>query len=57
MNRKDGLHADRLSASRLERSRQPGGGGRIDHRQSYVLDGAAAGPALRARLREEPGGA
>jgi len=54
MRGKDGFHVDRLSASRLELSRQPDGQWRIDHRQNYPLDGDAAGPALLARLREGP---
>ncbi len=44
----------RLSASRLQLSRGPGGSWRIDHRQNYMLDGNPEGPALLARATEGP---
>ena len=44
----------RMSASRIQCSRKPGGGWQIDHRQNYLLDGAKEGPALLARLMEGP---
>ena len=44
----------RLSASRLQLSRKPEGGWRIDHRQNYLLDGEPEGPALLARATEGP---
>jgi uncharacterized protein (TIGR02246 family) len=52
--REDGFYIARLSASRLELSRQADGGWQIDHRQNYLLDGNTAAPALLARLQEGP---
>ena len=52
--REDGYYIARLSASRIQVSRKPGGGWQIDHRQNYLLDGAKEGPALLARLMEGP---
>lgn len=52
----DGFCVDRLSASRFELSRKLDGGWQIDHRQNYLLNGDAAGPALLARLQERPKG-
>jgi hypothetical protein len=54
MHTEKGFFVGRLSASRLELSRKPDGGWQINHRQNYLLDGAAAGPGLLARLREGP---
>jgi hypothetical protein len=52
----DGFGIARLSASRLELSRKPGGRWQIDHRQNYLLDGNPDGPAMLARLKEPPQG-
>jgi hypothetical protein len=49
-----GFEIARLSASRLELSRKPGGGWQIDHRQNNLLNGDPAGPAMLARLKEPP---
>lgn len=49
-----GFYVFRASASRLELSKRPDGRWQIDHRQNYLLDGAPEGPALLARLNEEP---
>ena len=54
VKRADGYHIARMSASRIQCSRKPGGGWQIDHRQNYLLDGAKEGPALLARLMEGP---
>jgi hypothetical protein len=51
---KSGFYVNRVSASRLELSRKPGGGWEIDHRQNCLLQGQPAGPALLARLNEGP---
>jgi hypothetical protein len=50
----DGFYVDRLSASRLELSRNPDGEWQIEHRQNYMLNGDPQGPALLARLNEGP---
>ena len=50
-----GFYVDRLSASRIQLSRKPQGVWQIDHRQNYLLDGAPAGPALLALLKDGPG--
>jgi hypothetical protein len=55
MHTEKGFFVGRLSASRLELSRKSDSGWQINHRQNYLLDGAAAGPGLLARLREGPG--
>ena len=55
MNGDDGFYIGRLSASRIQLSRKPDGGWRIDHRQNYMLNGDKAGPAMLARLQEGPG--
>jgi uncharacterized protein (TIGR02246 family) len=54
MNGANGFFVGRLSASRLELSRKADGGWQIDHRQNYLLNGDAAGPALLGRLNEGP---
>ena len=48
----DGFFVLRLSASRLELSRDARDGWRIDQRQNYLLDGDPRGPELLARLNE-----
>ena len=53
-HRAEGFGVARLSASRLQLSRKPEGGWQIDHRQNFMLDGGAAGPALLARLQQGP---
>jgi uncharacterized protein (TIGR02246 family) len=50
----DGYFIGRLSASRLQLSRKPGGGWQIDHRQNYLLNGDPAASALLGRLMEGP---
>ena len=50
----DGYYIWRLSASRIELSRQPDGAWRIDHRQNYLQNGDGNGPAMLARLKEGP---
>jgi ketosteroid isomerase-like protein len=53
--RRDGEYfIARLSASRIELARQPGGGWKIVHRQNNVQDGSPDGPALLARLNDAP---
>lgn len=54
MHGDDGFFIGRLSASRIELSRKPGGGWQIDHRQNYMQQGGPEGPALLARLKEAP---
>ena len=54
MNGENGFYIGRLSASRLELSRNPDGRWQIDHRQNYLLNGDASGPALLARLQQPP---
>lgn len=54
MHGENGFFIGRLSASRIELSRQPGGGWKIAYRQNYMLDGDPAGPALLGRLQEAP---
>lgn len=49
-----GFVTGRLSASRLELSRDRSGTWRIDSRQNALLDGGDKGPALLARLTEPP---
>ena len=44
----------RLSASRTELSRKPGGGWQIDRRENHLQTGDGKGPALLARLKEPP---
>lgn len=50
----DGFKVLRLSASRLELSRKPGGGWQINSRKNFVQNGSPDGPALLARLQEGP---
>lgn len=50
-----GFYIDRLSASRIELSRKPGGEWQIDLRTNQMLNGDAAAPAILARLKEGPG--
>lgn len=50
----DGYVVARLSASRLELSRNAQGRWQIDHRQNWQLDGGTEGPDLLARLNEPP---
>jgi hypothetical protein len=52
MHGDQGYFIGRLSASRIELSRQPGGDWKIVHRQNYLLNGEREGPALLARLRD-----
>ena len=52
VNSDQGFAVARLSASRSELSRKPGGGWQTDLRQNWLLDGNPAGPALLARLSE-----
>lgn len=53
-NGEDGFSVWRLSASRINLSRQSGGGWKISHRQVTLLDGNSSGPELLARLRQAP---
>lgn len=53
-HRDGGFFVGRLSASRIELSRQPGGGWQIDRRQNFLQVGDGKGPALLARLKEPP---
>lgn len=55
MHGEDGFFIGRLSASRIQLSRQPDGAWKIVHRQNHMLDGNPAGPALLARLKDAPG--
>ena len=50
-----GFSISRVSASRLELARTNRGQWVIERRQNYLMDGAASGPALLARLLEGPG--
>ena len=50
----DGFFIGRLSASRIQLARQGDGAWQIVHRQNYMLDGSAEGPAMLARLGEGP---
>jgi hypothetical protein len=49
-----GFGIARLSASRLELSRKPGGGWQIERRHNQLLDGHPEGPAMLARFKEPP---
>jgi ketosteroid isomerase-like protein len=53
----DGFFVGRLSASRIQLSRQADGGWQIDHRRNILLDGSPAGPAMLGRLQEGPSAA
>lgn len=50
----DGFFIGRLSASRIELSRNAAGGWQIDHRQNFLQLGDGKGPALLARLKDVP---
>ena len=50
----EGFFIGRLSASRIQLARQPDASWQIVHRQNYMLDGSAQGPAMLARLKEGP---
>ena len=50
----DGFKIWRISACRIELSRQGDGVWRINHRQNHLLNGDRNGPALLARLKEGP---
>ena len=50
----DGFFIGRLSASRIQLARQPGGAWQIAHRQNYMLDGSPQGPDLLAHLKNGP---
>lgn len=50
----NGFFIFRLSASRIELTRQPDGGWKIVQRQNFLLDGKPEGPALLARLKDRP---
>lgn len=54
MHGENGYFIGRLSASRIELARQADGRWQIVHRQNYLLDGSADGPALLARLKDGP---
>lgn len=46
----DGFFVARLSASRIELSREAGGRWRIDRRENFLLDGDTSGPEALSRL-------
>ena len=50
----DGFFVGRLSASRIQLSRQADGTWQIAHRQNYMLDGNPQGSAMLGRLKEGP---
>jgi len=50
----NGYVVGRLSASRIELSRQASGEWKIDHRQNHLLRSDGLGAALLARLQEPP---
>jgi ketosteroid isomerase-like protein len=54
MHGEDGFFIGRLSASRINLTREADGAWRITHRQNYMLNGDTSGPALLARLKEGP---
>lgn len=49
-----GFEIYRLSASRIQLSRKPGGGWQIDHRQNHMLQNSLNGSELLGRLKEGP---
>jgi hypothetical protein len=53
-NGDDGFFIWRLSASRIECQRKPGGGWEIKHRQNYLLKDDPSGSQLLGRLTEGP---
>ena len=53
-NGEEGFYIWRLSASRVECARKPGGGWEITHRQNQVLANNPKAPALLARVMEGP---
>jgi uncharacterized protein (TIGR02246 family) len=54
MHGPDGFFIGRLSASRLQLSRQTDGAWKIVHRQNYMLNGDPQASALLGRLKEGP---
>lgn len=54
MHGDDGYFIGRLSASRLQLTRQDDGTWKIVYRQNYLLDGNPAASALLGRLKEGP---
>ena len=54
MHGEEGFFIGRLSASRIELTRQSDGGWKIVHRQNYLLNGDPAASQLLGRLKEGP---
>lgn len=54
MHGENGFFIGRLSASRIDLSRQDDGSWKIVHRQNYMLNGDPAGSQLLGRLKEGP---
>ena len=54
MHGENGFFIGRLSASRIELSRQPDGGWKIVFRQNWMLDGNPAGSQMLGRLNDGP---
>jgi uncharacterized protein (TIGR02246 family) len=54
MHGDEGFFIGRLSASRLQLTRQADGAWKIVHRQNYMLNGDPAGSKLLGRLKEGP---